>query len=137
MNFQVIGSTYKIKKSELEKVAKAAFSYFPTRAGEIELKFVSEKEMTRLNHIYREINKVTDVLSFNISQSPLVGQVFICYNYARRQSVDLKKEFIDEVCLLLTHGNLNIYGYDHASEVETQMMQKIEKEILNQEGYTR
>jgi probable rRNA maturation factor len=134
--FTVVGRTYKVDKKLLEKVAKAAFSYLKLDA-DIELKFVTEEEITRLNSVYRGASIPTDVLSFNISDKPLLGQVFICYNFVKKQALNIGKPFPEEVSLLLTHGILHISGYDHTSTQEEKAMQQIEREILKNLGMTR
>ena len=134
--FAVVGSTYQIDRKLLEKVAKATFSYINLEA-EIELKFVSVAEITSFNSVYREVNAPTDVLSFNISDKPLLGQVFICYNFVKKQAKAMGKAFPDEVSLLLVHGILHIAGYDHANAKEEASMQLFEREILNSLGMNR
>ncbi len=133
MKLTVVGNTYKIKHDLLERVADATFSFLDDIAGDIELKFVSSKKMAELNQSYRRINKPTDVLSFKLSDSPLVGQVFICYTYTKKQAASICNELNDEVCLLLVHGIFHIYGYDHNNEKETEIMQSMEIKILKKE----
>lgn len=130
MRFTLIGPSYKLDKDYLEKVAKAAFSFLPKKKGEIELKFVTVNEIMKLNEKYRQVSKPTDVLSFNISTEPLIGQVFICYNISRKQAEIFEKTLEQEVSLLLAHGILHIFGYDHENETEANEMEEIEKEIL-------
>ncbi len=134
--FTVVGRTYKVDRKLLEKVAKAAFSYLKLDA-DIEFKFVSRAEITRLNSVYRAVNTPTDVLSFNISDKPLLGQIFICYNFVEKQALNIGKPFSDEVSLLLVHGILHISGYDHSSIEEEKAMQHLESEILKSLGMTR
>ncbi len=118
-------------------MAQAAFSYLPVKEGEIELKFVSSSVMKALNHRYRGIDAPTDVLSFNISDDPLVGQLFICYTYTRDQARSVRKTLDAEVSLLAVHGILHIYGFDHADKVTETEMQEVEKKILQMEGIER
>ena len=137
MKLTIVGQIYKANKEGMERVAKAAFSYLPERTGEIELKFVSEVEIVRLNSVYRGINAPTDILSFNISTEPLVGQLFICYTYLVKQAKQAGKTLDDELALLVVHGILHVYGYDHATKTEEAAMQQAEKTILEGEGIAR
>lgn len=122
----------------MEKVAQAAFSYshFPND-GSIEIKFVSKKEITRLNMVYRKIDGPTDVLSFTISQEPLVGQIFICYTYVVNQAKKIGKKLDDEIALLVVHGILHVYGYDHITLDQEKEMQQLERNILGSRGIAR
>jgi len=137
MNLTIVGNTFKIDRHRLEKVAKATFSFMGDLEGNIELKFISINKMIEINNIYRRINMPTDVLSFSLSKSPLVGQVFICYTYTKNQATFMGKELIDEVSLLLVHGILHIYGLDHKSKDDENKMQNFESKILKAEEISR
>jgi probable rRNA maturation factor len=137
MKLSIIDSLEKLDKKFLEKVAKAAFSSLENKKGEIELKFVSEEEIQDLNLTYRNNDKPTDVLSFQVSEMPLIGQVFICYNIAKNQAEELGKPAKDEVALLLVHGILHVFDYDHESNEDADKMQNIETEILAKVGVKR
>ncbi len=92
----------------------------------IGVRFVSEKEIQRLNKFYRQRDKPTDVLSFGIDPSPVpseeMGDLAICPAYAKheakRRGISLKEELVR----LLIHGTLHLFGYDHATEMEEQKM---------------
>lgn len=137
MKLIVVGKTYGINRGVIERVAKATFSYLPKRNGEIELKFVTEREIQELNRTYRDTDAPTDVLSFNIANEPLVGQIVICYTYTKAQAKRLHKTLEGEVSLLTVHGILHIFGFDHESSVDEAKMQELEKEILGSEGIVR
>lgn len=134
---RISGKTYAVPRELLEKAASATFSFLGINDAEIELKFVSVAEITRLNSVYRQVNAPTDVLSFDLEQKPLLGQVFICYNFTKEQAQRVGKTLTDEVLLLLVHGILHISGYDHADKAEEAKMQKAETEILGRVGIKR
>lgn len=135
--FRIVGKTYAVPRELIEKVALATFSYLGLTAIEIELKFVSVAEMTRLNKVYRDKDRPTDVLSFVIDEKPLMGQIFICYTFSKRQALEMNKSISDEISLLLTHGILHIAGYDHESVEEARDMESQEIAILNTLGVSR
>jgi len=138
MILEVSRTTYRIDKKLLERVAEAAFSFLKvSEDGFIELKFVSIDEITKLNMKYRNILDPTDVLSFNLGDNPVEGQVIICYNFVVEQANKLDKPFNHELSLLLVHGILHIYGYDHANTLEETKMQETERQILKMEGIKR
>jgi probable rRNA maturation factor len=139
LRLRIQNRTFKLDKSFLEKVANAAFSYLNVKKidGEIELLFVSEQFIKELNIKYRKVNAPTDVLSFNICDEPLLGQIFICYTYTKRQASKASKKFEDEAALLLVHGILHIFGYDHLDLSDEHEMQEIERKILGGIGIKR
>jgi len=135
--FQIVGKTYTVSREYLEKVASAAFSFLSPGRAEVELKFVSVPEITRLNTVYRGKKQPTDVLSFVLDEKPLLGQVFICYNFTKAQAKALGKSIEAETALLLTHGILHIAGFDHENAEEAKVMEKAESEILHKLGIER
>ena len=139
MKLSIVGRTYAVDKKLLEKVAHAAFSYLNINEtpGEIELKFISNNLIRSLNNAYRGIDKPTDVLSFNIDDDPLAGQIVICYTYTVREAAKRGRDINSEFSLLLVHGILHICGYDHITLEDERKMQDVEREILKTEGITR
>lgn len=129
MKLDVVGKA-PIDVKNLEKVAEAAFSFLPAQNGQIELKFTSDLEIQALNNQYRDKDYVTDVLSFNVSDSPFLGQVFICYNKAVEQAVELHHSIEEELAVLLIHGILHVFGYDHMTDADFSEMNHLEQKII-------
>jgi probable rRNA maturation factor len=83
----------------------------------------------RLNRRYRGIDRVTDVLSFSMSEgrrlpfpSPLLGDVVISLPRASRQAASRRVGLLDEVTELLAHGLLHLLGVDHANPTSERHM---------------
>ena len=99
-------------------------------AGDVELVFVSDDEMCKINHEQRGINKATDVLSFPYEQvsGGLMGSVVISTDTASRVASELGHSIEYEIALLFLHGVLHILGYDH--EIDGGQMRQKEKEVI-------
>ena len=99
-------------------------------AGDVELVFVSDDEMRKINREHRGINKATDVLSFPYEQVPggLIGSVVISTDTANRVASELGHSIECEIALLFLHGVLHILGYDH--EIDDGQMRQKEKEVI-------
>ena len=99
-------------------------------AGDVELVFVSDDEMCKINHEQRGINKATDVLSFPYEQvsGGLMGSVVISTDTASRVASELGHSIECEIALLFLHGVLHILGYDH--EIDNGQMRQKEKEVI-------
>ncbi|MBQ8374208.1 MAG: rRNA maturation RNase YbeY, partial [Clostridia bacterium] len=98
--------------------------------------FVDEEEIRRLNRELREIDKVTDVLSFPAldgikgreiekSEFPFeidedgnlfIGSIAVCIKRAREQAEEYGHSFERELHYLLVHGVLHCLGYDHMTD---------------------
>lgn len=125
---------------------------------EISLAIVGEGRIRKLNKIYRGKNRVTDVLSFdNKTVLPYLakafprlkksadmafvnppdgvkrlGEIVICYPYAKKQAKRLGYSLEKEVTILLIHGILHLLGYDHEKDDhEAKEMESVEKKILD------
>lgn len=92
--------------------------------------FVVPDFIQQLNNQYRNINNVTDVLSFNIDSTELLGEIYICPKYVKstRPEIVLK----EEVLRLIIHGILHLIGYDHEVEL-TEETKNTEKMFVKQE----
>ena len=99
-------------------------------AGDVELVFVSDDEMRKINREHRGINKATDVLSFPYEQvsGGLMGSVVISTDTASRVASELGHSIECEIALLFLHGILHILGYDH--EIDGGQMRGKEKEVI-------
>ena len=99
-------------------------------AGDVELVFVNDDEMRKINRSQRGIDKATDVLSFPYEQVPggLMGSVVISTDTASRVASELGHSIECEIALLFLHGILHILGYDH--EIDDGQMRGKEKEVI-------
>lgn len=99
-------------------------------AGDVELVFVNDDEMRKINHEHRGIDKATDVLSFPYEQvsGGLMGSVVISTDTVSRVAGELGHSIECEIALLFLHGVLHILGYDH--EIDGGQMRQKEKEVI-------
>ena len=99
-------------------------------AGDVELVFVNDDEMRKINREQRGIDKATDVLSFPYEQvsGGLMGSVVISTDTASRVASELGHSIECEIALLFLHGVLHILGYDH--EIDDGQMREKEKEVI-------
>ena len=113
--------------------------------GELNLIFVDESAMTRLNHQHMGNSYATDVLSFPLDGSDdveigesLIGDVVVCPARAAAQASDHEGQgdhdgsLEDELALLIVHGLLHVLGHDHYDTATTSRMQSCEQALLRQ-----
>jgi len=99
---------------------------------EISVAILSPAEIKKLNKIYRQKNKVTDVLSFNLEDEKILGEIIICLAQAKKQAQEKNISLQSELKLLLAHGTLHLLGYDHEiSEREARRQEKEEQLLLS------
>jgi probable rRNA maturation factor len=133
---------------DIQKVADFAYEELGQKEDLlIEVAFVSEEEIKELNNEQRNINSVTDVLSFpyldgirgqvltpahfgdeSEEDGFLLGSVCICMQRAKEQATEYGHSLEREVCFLALHGILHCFGYDHIESAdEVEMMSLAEK----------
>ena len=92
----------------------------------------NNKNIKKLNKIFRHKNKSTDILSFplnkniKISKNTYLGDIIISYNYLDKpRSQDLKL-FKEKVIKIFIHGFLHLLGFDHKKNRDYSKMLKEE-----------
>lgn len=108
---------------------------------EVSITFVDDSEIKTLNKQYRNIDKHTDVLSFPIYDedielpyTPLLGDIVISLETAKRQSKEFEHSIEREVLYLTAHSMFHLLGYDHLEEDEKNLMRQKEKQVMKNIG---
>jgi len=100
--------------------------------------FVNNDTIQKLNKDYRNLDKPTDVLSFeNIDDIYEIGDIFISLDKVEEQAKELAHSFEYELVYLAVHGLLHCLGYDHIEDDDAKEMDKRQKLIMNNTKYTR
>jgi probable rRNA maturation factor len=123
----------------------------------VELIFVDEEEIRRLNNETRNIDKVTDVLSYptldgikgqalcgddypyeiDEEGNLVIGSIAICCQRAKEQAEEYGHSYERELHYLIVHGIMHCLGYDHMEEEDKVEMREKEEYILGKLGITR
>jgi len=79
----------------------------------------NNKNIKKLNKIFRNKKKPTDILSFpldkkiKISKNTYLGDIIISYNYLDKPRSQNLKLFKEKVIKIFIHGFLHLLGFDH------------------------
>ncbi len=121
---------------------------------EVNVLFTTKSQIKSLNKNIREVNEVTDVLSFpnlNIGSESLIkclnsnnvlnanpqtgniilGDIALCVPKCLSQAKQYGTTPIREICYLALHGFLHLIGYDHINEDDKKLMRAKEDAIIN------
>lgn len=123
----------------LKTACLAALKGFAKQNAEVNVIFVDEKEILRVNKAYLNHHYVTDVISFNHPRPPFdlgapwaFGDVYVCYQVARKNAPKFNHTFLQEMMMYAVHGCLHLAGMDdHEAQDRAQMDRKAEKIIQN------
>jgi len=126
-------TSYRPPKRRTIEVLSLATTYLAIKNPDISVVFISSRHMQKLNQLYRQQARPTDVLSFSYDYQPgklLDGEIFICYNLAVQQARFYGHSLQQELIKLLVHSLLHLIGYDHRSDRSAHQMEKMEKKII-------
>ena len=143
-----------------KKVIEAALDYegCPYET-EINLVLTGNEEIQQTNREFRNIDRVTDVLSFPMldftapadfsvaeeddtcfhpeSGELILGDIMICIPRMQEQAESYGHGQIREFAFLIAHSMLHLMGYDHMEPEEAKEMERKQEEILASLGITR
>jgi probable rRNA maturation factor len=144
----------------LKKIsAYAANKFDNSRKIELNIVFIDKEEMAVLNEKYRNKQGATDVLSFSYRKSlsvepacpvsadsgsfnsiesfSVAGEIVISPEVAKENVADFVPDFFKswnferEIALLIIHGILHIYDYDHEEKSDRVKMESLQASLLN------
>jgi probable rRNA maturation factor len=102
----------------------------------LNLVFVDDKNIKKMNKEYRKKNKTTDVLTFinTIKNINNVKETY-CDIFFSAETIkkDAKKNiinFYDHITHLMIHCFLHVNGYDHKKQIDFIKMKNLEEKIL-------
>ena len=130
----------------------------PCKDLEVNISFVSKAEIKDQNSKFRNVDKVTDVLSFPNLLEPgktdsqviidkltkenfpmdinpdnnaiFIGDISICKNVVYLHAKEYKNTKSREMVYMAVHGLLHLLGYDHMNDKDKKEMRVKEEEIM-------
>jgi len=116
---------------EMKNLMKRIFKHIKEKQT-MQIIFVTQEEIHRLNRTYRNMDKPTDVLSF-VNDDPMdksLGDIFISVEQATLQAEEYGHSLDRELGFLAVHGYLHLKGFDHHTKEEEKIMMNKQEEIL-------
>lgn len=113
----------------------------------ITITLTNAENIKEINKQYRNIDKITDVLSFPMFEKDelenkiknrlfehedVLGDIIISIPKVEEQAKEYGHSFERELSYMVVHGFYHLMGYDHIKEEDKQEMRPKEEKILNQ-----
>ena len=146
-HFEIFNETNeKIDVEEERKIIEFALKHEKIENVEFNVIFVDSNTIKSINKQYRNIDKVTDVISFaledgegniNFEFGRLLGDIYICVERMKEQAIEYGHSLLREQGFLTVHGLLHLLGYDHQTKEEEKIMFTKQELILDDYGLTR
>lgn len=143
-SFEIINETSENIKElkEIKRLVEFALKYQKIENAIFNIIIVDEERIKYLNKNYRNKDSITDVISFALEDDDsfvqtdirILGDIYICLEKAKDQSIEYGHSFLRELSFLTVHGLLHLLGYDHMKKSEEKIMFKLQEMILNEFG---
>ena len=122
-----------VSRRLLESVLYAVENQENVRFQEIELVYVDEVEIVRINKEHLNKEYVTDIITFRYDESSdqsIEGTLFCCSPRIKEQSQEFGTNEADEFLRIFAHGLLHLAGYEDQTADQKAIMTQKENEIL-------
>ncbi len=98
----------------------------------VEVVYVDNDEILRINNTYLGHDYVTDIITFPYEESneQIEGTLFCCATQIRQQSIEYGVTYENETLRVLIHGLLHLVGYDDQNEADRTTMRNRENKYL-------
>lgn len=139
----------KIPLGDLVEKLKTTFAQASKIHGlaeyELSIILVDNRAIKKINYEYRNIDQVTDVISFALNdaltlfpwEQKELGDIYISVERAEQQRLEYGHSLEREICYLAVHGLLHLLGYDHQNNEEQKEMRAKEEQIMSRVGLLR
>ena len=141
INTEEFDNQLNINTEQLEKIASVLLNDFYDEPPEFTLTFVKPETIRELNRSYRDVDALTDVLSFESDGEydpenglEYIGDIVICYEQVKKQAELSGHSTDDEIALMEIHGLLHLLGYDHTDEEQKNEMWEYQNLYLEKCG---
>ena len=123
-----------VKKSEFLKLLDLVQSQENIVFKEVELVFVDEDEIRRINNEFLKHDYVTDIITFHYDEDDMGNEIeatlYCCAPRIVEQSSEHGASVKSEFLRVFVHGLIHLAGYDDQSDEEKSQMRQMEDNYL-------
>lgn len=120
-------------KVDFEKIANTAVGGVYKRA-EVSIILTDDTEIHEINKTYRGVDRPTNVLSFELGDDVLLGDIYISLDTVRAEATAAQIPVEHHVAHMVVHGVLHLTGHDHITDDEATIMELKEIKALKKMG---
>lgn len=124
--------------NDIKNVMKIGIDKICIGTAYVSVVVVDKEKIHEINRIYRNVDRVTDVISFAFEDNEgitpdgvrILGEIYLCIDKAKEQAKEYGHSDKREICYLAIHGLLHLLGYNHEKVEDKSIMREKEEEIL-------
>ncbi len=118
-------------KRKITRLAVKILKELSIENKELSILITDDREIRSLNRKYLGKDLATDVLSFPMEDSVLIGDVVVSLETAEKQAKRFSVTTTEELARLIVHGVLHLMGYEHVNGGrQAGKMKRKERELL-------
>ncbi len=133
----------RMSKKETEDIVEKVLRWEGVNSP-VDVIFVDDEFMQKMNRKFTSRKKTTDVLSFGMREGenmgidyPGLGDIYVSLDQAKRQAAEYGICLKEETSRLVIHGLLHLLGYDHKDKRQAKIMKKKEEAYLNRTVWSK
>lgn len=133
-----------VDSNHLELVIKTMIKALGYEGFDVGILLTTNNSIRTYNAEFRNKDKATDILSFpyhtelkagekikvTYDEDKNLGDIIISLEYVMKKAIELERSFEEHLVILLAHGLAHLLNYDHITDADYIVMQKIEDKLL-------
>lgn len=131
--FNPSGFSLPFSKQKLLDILETIETSETIRFKQIELVYVDEENILKINKTHLNRDYVTDIISFRYDEEndqAIEGTLFCCAPRIQEQSTEFGTDTQSEFLRVFVHGLLHLAGYDDQTEKQKLQMRDLEDKYL-------
>lgn len=111
-------------KSHLQEVTSVSLNFI----------FCSDAHLLQINKDYLQHDTLTDIITFDLSESPkkMLGEIYISVERIHENAIKFNTSYNEELHRVIFHGVLHLCGFKDKSTKDQALMRAKENECLQQ-----
>lgn len=133
--FNTSGISLPFKEDEAKTILEFVSKDHKCLFSFVEVVYVDESEIVRINREFLNRDYVTDIISFRYDEDKanqeIEGTLYCCAPRIKEQASEFGESEKQEFLRVLTHGLIHLLGYDDQTPEEKTEMTRLENKYLN------
>ena len=126
-----IDFTYPQEETGVSRWIKSTCLREGKEIDEVSIIFCSDDYLLALNQEHLQHDYYTDIITFEYTNHPISGELYISVDRVKENALELELPFIDELDRVIIHGILHLCGYSDHDEQARAHMRHLEDTYLN------
>jgi len=128
--FQLPGD-FSISAGPLKNIVLMILNELKLNVQSLSFIFIPDDELAEMHNRYLNDPSKTDVITFNLGDENIEGEIYISTERAFEQAAEFKTTFDNEILRLMIHGLLHLADFNDLDEVDYKKMKEAEDSLLS------